>query len=419
MSSYYRASIPETNLVEINISFSDIKYAHRIFGKKIDGNIAMILVPGSRTGMRFVIPDGAHCVVTENAKSLGIFKPGLYYRSFIYKISHVITTQYIPYHFSVKSCPTRDDVRISIDVDFLLHVTNAETFAHKMGLDNLEQMLRATESEAVRSLVRSVPVSSAYDLRSKSSESMLETLNETLNPFGLSIDQVSIANVSLPADVAATLQEATTMSAKKSLQAKIQELNTKTQDAILFLSNIKEQKKNEIKKLKEHMEKEKENVKNDIKEIEVKTEKQIQNCNAQFTDKQQQIIAQGNFEVAKIDAQRNMLVNDINNNALIECQKIEAEANQYIAKVKADIDYKVAQNQAKIINFKGEAEKLAQANLAASRDYEYQLKKINVFNTIANNPQNLISSEDDNNAIAKLLVSSKTAETMGIKMKKF
>ena len=131
--------------------------------------------------------------------------------------------------------------------------------------------MRATQSEAVRSLVRQCYVSNAYDLRGQDSENMLESLNDKLNPFGISIDQVSIASVSLPQDVAYSLQEATMIQAKKAKQLKVQELSVRSQNALQYISRIKIDKKNELEKYKEQMQKEYDIILNDMKEIKART----------------------------------------------------------------------------------------------------------------------------------------------------
>jgi regulator of protease activity HflC (stomatin/prohibitin superfamily) len=95
---------------------------------------------------------------------------------------------------------------------------------YDIGPENLEELLRATQSEAVRSLARTVYVEKAYDLRGVDSEDMLATLNDKLNPFGVNIDQVTIANVELPLDVAQSLQNSTSYASRTKEQIRLHEL---------------------------------------------------------------------------------------------------------------------------------------------------------------------------------------------------
>ena len=55
-----------------------------------------------------------------------------------------------------------------------------------------------------------------------------------------------------------------------------------------------------------------------------------------------------------------------------------------------------------VLQFRGEAERVAQAALAAQREFEYRKKEIEVMRSIASNPQNIITGEAENNDIAKV-----------------
>lgn len=58
----------------------------------------------------------------------------------------------------------------------------------------MEELLRATQAESVRALVRSVNVDRAYDLRGNDTGPMIAHLNDKLlEPYGVSVDLVSIA----------------------------------------------------------------------------------------------------------------------------------------------------------------------------------------------------------------------------------
>lgn len=72
--------------------------SHIIFGSRNEPEmITVVFHPKSRSifSTRMIIPEGTHCIVTESAKAVGVFKPGVYYRSFLYQVSHVVTTQCI------------------------------------------------------------------------------------------------------------------------------------------------------------------------------------------------------------------------------------------------------------------------------------------------------------------------------------
>jgi len=259
---------PETNLVQL--SNKKLMQSHFIFGSLYAGRYTVICFTPKRRPVRklkMCIPHACACIVVENGKALGVFKSGRYYRSFFYQVAYCVNTQYIPYHFNISECPTRDNVRITIQIDFLLHVTDAIKFMYDIGPENLEELLRATQSEAVRSLARTCYVEKAYDLRGIDSEDMLSTLNDKLNPFGVNIDQVTIANVNLPTDVAVSLQNSTSYVSKTKEQIRNHEFKLRFQNDYQILTNIIHDRHNEIDLLMKNARKERSRLRQEIKEI--------------------------------------------------------------------------------------------------------------------------------------------------------
>lgn len=405
---------PETNLVVLPIK--NILDAHRVFGAKTyQGHTPIILKPGTRAGFRLIIPHGFDSIVCENGKVLGVFRPGLYYRSAFYQVAYLVKTQHIPYHFSIKSCPTRDNIFINVEVDFLLHVTNSIKFVYQIGPENMENLLRATQAEAVRSLVRSVHSSEAYDLRGVDSEDMLTSLNEKMNEYGIAIDQVTIANVTLPSDVALNMQNTTTYESKQSEQVKKQELQMKVLNDAQFLKKVEQTRKNEQESALESTRKTHKRLENDIEELQTKLNKELDSIKAQLNDRLAQIRAENDLDIGHINAERDKLVSEISGNAKVQVQQINAEKERYKAKVKADTQLKVAQLHAKIMEVQADAEKYAATRLKGKRDFEVEQKRLSILQALSQNPNTLVSGEMEENPMAQMFFASKTAEIMGIK----
>ena len=369
------------------------------------------------TKLKMVIPDACACIVVENGKALGVFKPGRYYRNGFYQVAYCVNTQYIPYHFNVSECPTRDNVRITIQVDFLLHVADAVKFMYDIGPENLEELLRATQAEAVRSLARTCYVENAYDLRGIDSDDMLTTLNDKLNPFGVNIDQVTIANVNLPADVAQCLQNSTSYISKTKEQIRVHELKLRVQHDAQTLRLLEQESHNKIDMLIKNARKERSEIKQSIREQIAKTEAEIIKAKAEQECKVSEIKANCELEVAKINAQRDGEVNSIKTKADIDVQKIKAETEQYVSKIKAETELKLAANRASVLKYKGDAEKLGAQVLEAQRKHEVDLARVGVIEALARNKA-LISGDTEGNVITQLLVAQRTAEAIGVELKK-
>jgi len=409
---------PETNLVQL--TDKKVMRSHIIFGSLYDRRYTPICFTPKHRPKRItkmLIPDGCACIVIENGKALGVFKPGRYFRSGFYQIAYCVNTQYIPYHFNISECPTRDNVRITIQIDFLLHVTNAVKFMYDIGPENLEELLRATQSEAVRSLARTTYVEKAYDLRGMDSQDMLDTLNDKLNPFGVNIDQVAIANVNLPSDVANCLQSSTSYISKTKEQIRMHEFKLLVQHDNQILRTIIQDRHNEIDMLVKNSRKERSQIKQDIRELIAKGDAEIIKAKAELENKIAEIQANSKLEIAKINAQRDAEVNAIITQANIEVQKINAQAEQYVSKVKSETELKISENRAQIIKYKGDAEKLGAQVLAAQRQYEIDMARVGIIEALSKN-RTLISGDTENNIMTQLLVAQKTADQIGVKLKK-
>eukprot|EP01106_Pelomyxa_sp_JSP_P017559 TRINITY_DN728_c0_g1_i3.p1 TRINITY_DN728_c0_g1~~TRINITY_DN728_c0_g1_i3.p1 ORF type:complete len:434 (+),score=92.55 TRINITY_DN728_c0_g1_i3:65-1366(+) len=405
---------PETNLVVLPID--NVQDAHRVFGVKTDaGNTPIILKPSKRSGLRMVIPHGFDSIVTENGKVLGVFKPGLYYRSSFFQIANVVKTQHIPYHFAIKSCPTRDNIHINVEVDFLLHVTNSVRFVYQIGPENMENLLRATQAEVVRSLVRSVSSSEAYDLRGTDSGDMLVALNEKMTGYGIYVDQVSIANVTLPSDVAFSLQATTTYDAKQNEANKKQEYQMKVMDDAQYLKRVEQNRKNEFDHAKEKAHKSHQNIEHDIGELKAKLQKELAAIDARLNDQSAQIKAECEREVSQMQQERDKLVTEILGNAKVQVQKRRADGERYVARVRAETMLKVAENAAKILDVQSQAERVASAHMAPRRDFELEQRRLGVLRALAQNPATVIAGEMEESPISQLYVATKSAELMGIK----
>jgi len=411
----------ETNLVQI--SNKKLMNSHKIFGRLYKGKYTpIVFTPRHRSMLsaRMTIPHACACIIVENGKALGVFKPGRYYRSGFYQVAYCVNTQYIPYHFNINECPTRDNVRITIQIDFLLHVTNAIKFMYEIGPENLEELLRATQSEAVRSLARTTFVEKAYDLRGIDSEDMLATLNDKLNPFGVNIDQVAISNVNLPLDIAQNLQNSTSYSSRTKEQLRYHELQLRIQQDEQDLILIKQQRNAQLNLYLKQSRKERSMIKQDIKDILNKGEAEIEKAKAELNDKVSKIEADNELAVKKIYADRDREVSTITTQAKIEIEKINAASEQYVAKVKAETELALSENRAQIVSLKGEGEKIGASILKAERDYNLEMGKISVINALADNKNSnvMISGDTQGGIMTQLLVAQKTADYIGVDLKK-
>lgn len=97
---------------------------------------------------------------------------------------------------------------------------------------------------------------------------------------------------------------------------------------------------------------------------------------------------------------------------------IKMETDRYVLKIKMETLSKIADNKARIIAIRNETEKYAGEKLAAKRNFEIELERLENIKKLATNPNVLISGETGDNAIAQLVATTRAASLLGIQVSK-
>eukprot|EP01095_Lingulamoeba_sp_RSL-Kostka_P003638 TRINITY_DN1460_c0_g1_i1.p1 TRINITY_DN1460_c0_g1~~TRINITY_DN1460_c0_g1_i1.p1 ORF type:complete len:419 (-),score=127.59 TRINITY_DN1460_c0_g1_i1:235-1491(-) len=398
-----KSSRPETNLVQLNIGSA--KDGPRLFGTKTaSGGTPIVLIPIRKNPFKITVPEGCHAIMSCRGASVGIYKPGSYVLPPWYQISYLVTSHHIPYHFSVKECPTSDNVLITLEVDFLLHITDPEEFVFSIGPENMEELLRATQAETVRGLVRGVNVDDAYDLRGVDSDEMLDTLNDKMNKYGVNVDQVTIANVTLPDDIAISMQTETTFYSRQRQREKTQEYEMQC------AGNVNERKKLNLEcqnlrlQVNEEAKKDYIFLQQEIKEMEVKMDKILAEIKADEYATVQNVKAQNEKEVSHKNNEKQIMLTEIQTQASIDSQQIQAETDRDIIEIQAETNVVIASNHAKALKIKAEAEKQVTKDLQSKRVFELKKQKMDIYSNLANNDQVIISGKTGDHIMQMMVV---------------
>jgi regulator of protease activity HflC (stomatin/prohibitin superfamily) len=79
------------------------------------------------------------------------------------RVAAMITRNSIRYDAPIKNCPTKDNVRISVDISLTFHVGPQEdecrNFVYRLGPTRLDELLAAESEEALRNFVHGVRLS--------------------------------------------------------------------------------------------------------------------------------------------------------------------------------------------------------------------------------------------------------------------
>jgi len=366
------------------------------FGQKSNKSHVVVALPyRSSCSCAITIPHGFAAIVTRFGKCVGVYKAGWYWLPAWYKVVGLVNTQYIPYHFSVKECPTRDNVPIKIHVDLMFTIKDPITFFYDIGPEKLEELLRASQAESVRSLARSIKVSQAYDLRGQESEDVVKSLNDKLNPYGVHIEFITIANITLPANIAMTLQSETAFFSKQMEQKKKQEYELKVLNDSNYSLRIQQDRKNERKRVRSNAEKQIALISQDIQGIEVKSTKILGEMQATQDAEVSKLTAQGRLEANKIDANKDKSIMETKANGAAQVALSKALIDKYTKEVKSAARVTVAQNNSQAIEYLGTVEAETAEKLKYKRKYNIQMETIELWNELAKNTNVFISAETE------------------------
>jgi len=230
------------------------------------------------------------------------------------------------------------------------------------------------------------------------------------------IDQVTIASVKLPEDVAKHLQTTTAFESKQQLLAKQQTFDLKVLNDAEYVKAQQQARENEKQRAQKVAQKNRQITEQQIEELEAKLAKELEAIKAQLNDRVAEIKSQCGLEIGRLNAEREKLVNEIMENGKLEEKKIALEAEAYVVRVRGETAAKVAEMRAKALRIRAEAERYAGERLKAKREHELQMQRLQMIIALAANPRSFISGDVGENPLAQLLAATRTATAMGLKV---
>lgn len=106
---------------------------------------------------------------------------------------------------------------MSVDIAITFHIGKEDTrehdcqqFLYYLGANKLEELLEQEAEEKIRIFVRDQRVKRIRDIKSETTQKMLEQLNDRFNKFGVYIEKLNVMNVIIPKDLRYALMQTTT-----------------------------------------------------------------------------------------------------------------------------------------------------------------------------------------------------------------
>ena len=204
-----------THLIQVTVA--TVNEGPRIFSDKMNEGTPLVVVVEPMTTCcypKLDIPSGVITLGQKWGAHDGILDPGMKccwckHR----RVGAMITRNTIRYDAPIKNCPTKDNVRISVDISLSFHIGPGEddcrNFFYRMGPCRLDELLAAESEEALRNFVHSVRLSQIQDIKGEIATTLLGDLNRKFNRFGVFFENVQIMTIRIPDVLQSALQDTT------------------------------------------------------------------------------------------------------------------------------------------------------------------------------------------------------------------
>ena len=150
----------------------------------------------------------------------------------------MISRNTIRYCCPIEYIPTKDNVRVSLDIGINFHIgrndhleEDGKKFFYNFGPNRLEELLQQESDEAIRNFCRNIKVNKIRDVKTELTHEILANLTKKFEPYGVVIEHVSIIKVILPRDLRQALMFATNYDVYLQKQVKHQ------QNKLLVINN--------------------------------------------------------------------------------------------------------------------------------------------------------------------------------------
>ncbi|CAI2371325.1 unnamed protein product [Moneuplotes crassus] len=305
------------------------------------------------------------------------------------KIAAIITMNSIRYDAPIKNCPTKDNVRVWVDISLTFRIgpghDECMKFIYELGPAKLDQMLEAESEEAIRNFVYGVKLAQIQDIKGEIASTLLQDLNRKFVEFGVYFENVHILQIKIPDQLQKTLSDTTAFDIKLQNQIK------KHQNAMLVLENDQNQKLTELQR------------KNGIKIEELKAA----NERALISREEKKVNALSDYEVRMTDAKSkaSVLMTKVNgekdiieneskkevlemvNQAKTQCaeKKRKADHEATVLTIKADSQYEAAKAKYEAALIEAQAEADNKEGLSKLRTHELSMARAEVMQELARN----------------------------------
>ncbi len=400
----------QTHLVQITTK--DVEHSTQIFQKRYGNNsvplVVVVTPPKCCCYCKLNIPSGVVTLGQKWGAHEGTLQPGAKccYCSHR-RIAAIITQNSIRYDAPIRDCPTKDNVKVSIDISLTFRIGPGDeeyrTFVYELGPAKLDELLAAESEEAIRNFIRGKKLSVVQDIKGEIADSMLVGLNSKFNQLGVYFENVQIMTIQIPPQLRKDLAETTSYDTKLQNQIKKHENDklTLTNSENQKLIQLQRDNNRELERLK--AQKKRALIQRDEQMVNQEAETEVEVTQAEQEAQTLLTRANGDKAVAENESKKNMLelINQQQTKSSSKKIEIDKWAEIEVMKSEASLESAKSRYEAMLMEARAEAEQIG--GIEANRKHELRLEKARVMQKLAQQCK-LIFTGDTGDAFLKGLI---------------
>ena len=144
------------------------------------------------------VPEGAQALLLKSGRYWKTVGAGRHIVPPWIVVSHVVTVREIPFTAIGAGVPSKDDVRVDLDLLLTFTITAPDKFVFAISAPDFDQVCMAASLEAIRALVRTKASADMLDLDADDADTLRTMIGVAIEPYGVAIQRVVITRIQPP-----------------------------------------------------------------------------------------------------------------------------------------------------------------------------------------------------------------------------
>jgi len=150
------------------------------------------------------VPEGAQALLLKSGRYSRTVGAGRHIVPPWIVVSHLVTIREIPFASAALGTPTRDDVRVDLELLLTFRITAPERFVFAISAPDFDEVCLAATLDASRQLIRAKASDEILDLGEADTASLAATIGEALTGYGVEIGKVVVTGIHPPLEFMAS-----------------------------------------------------------------------------------------------------------------------------------------------------------------------------------------------------------------------